>query len=67
MGFGIYAYDEDGNEIAYLRAYMGAFRMCKEQGYDWFNLIDETRIVVLAVAEEKKIFCFPIYNKQWKH
>lgn len=42
MGFDIYAYesDKETTEIAYLRAYMGAFRMCREQGYDWFELID---------------------------
>lgn len=40
LGFDIDVYDQDGKEIAYLRAYMGAFRMCREQGYDWFKLID---------------------------
>ena len=40
MGYDIYALDDKENEIAYLRAYMGAFRMCREQGYDWFKLID---------------------------
>ena len=40
MGFDITAYDNKGNEIADLHAYMGAFRMLSEQGYDWFTLID---------------------------
>ena len=50
MGFDIYAfpYDTidsaynftDDSEVAYYRTYMGGFRMMKEQGYDWFNLID---------------------------
>jgi len=40
LGFDISAYDLEGKEIAYLRAYMQAFRMCREQGYDWFKLID---------------------------
>lgn len=48
MGYDITAYEsaktwENINsvtEIAYLRTYMGAFRMCREQGYDWFKYID---------------------------
>jgi len=40
IGFDIYALNENGKEIAYLHAYMGAFRMLYEQGYDWFELID---------------------------
>ncbi len=40
MGFDISAYDEEKNEIAEHRAYMGGFRMMCEQGYDWFDLID---------------------------
>lgn len=42
MGFDITAYESEKEitEIAYLRTYMGAFRMCDEQGYDWFGLID---------------------------
>lgn len=43
MGFDIYAYDNRRKEIAYLRAYMGAFRMCREQGYDWFKLLDASK------------------------
>lgn len=41
MGFDITAYDDDDDqEVAYYRTYMGGFRMMKEQGYDWFDLID---------------------------
>jgi hypothetical protein len=48
MGFDITAYatDEETDdfdlveEVAYHRAYMGGFRMMREQGYDWFELID---------------------------
>jgi len=28
------------DEVAYHRAYMGGFRMMREQGYDWFKLLD---------------------------
>jgi hypothetical protein len=57
MGFDIYAIDEEGNEVAYLRAYMGAFRMCREQGYDWFKLIDaeECDGGVSGTGESKRI------------
>ena len=48
MGFDIFAYAidkrrnnrDDLKEVAYHRAYMGGFRMMREQGYDWFMLID---------------------------
>ena len=34
-------YDYDNlEEVSYHRAYMGGFRMMREQGYDWFELID---------------------------
>ena len=36
MGFEIHALDAGAS----LYAYMGAFRMCEEQGYDWFSLIN---------------------------
>lgn len=39
MGFDITAFDEINDEVAYLRTYMGAFRMLREQGFDWFKLI----------------------------
>lgn len=67
MGFDIYAIEnvlwESGDEIAYHRAYMGAFRMMREQGYDWFNLIDaeECNGGVSGNGTEKFIsgrFCF---------
>lgn len=34
------SFHDCNHEIAYLGAYMGAFRMLYEQGYDWFGLID---------------------------
>ena len=40
MGYDISAFDSEGREMANLNTYMGAFRMCREQGYDWFKLID---------------------------
>lgn len=48
MGFDITAlsleeYNDDWgkkDEVAYHRAYMGGFRMMREQGYDWFDLIN---------------------------
>lgn len=40
MGFDITAIDDEGKEVSYHRAYMGGFRMMREQGYDWFALID---------------------------
>nr|MDO8087327.1 hypothetical protein [Candidatus Sigynarchaeum springense] len=39
MGYDITAIDDDGNEIAYMRAAMGTFFLMKIQGYDWFELI----------------------------
>ena len=39
MGFDIYAYDDEKKTVAYFRTYMGGFRMMKEQGYDWFQLL----------------------------
>ena len=39
MGFDITAYDDKDEEIASMSAYMGAFRMLYEQGYDWFEMI----------------------------
>ena len=56
MGFDIFARDGE-EEVVYLRAYMGAFRMCEEQGYDWFELIDaqECNGGVSGTGEEKQI------------
>jgi len=43
MGYDISAFaDENENQetITDFHTYMGAFRMLREQGYDWFELID---------------------------
>lgn len=60
MGINIYdimGYDENGKEIAHMRAHIGAFRMISEQGYDWFKLIDATECDggVSGLGIEKKI------------
>jgi hypothetical protein len=55
--YDIIAYDENGKEIAHMRAFIGAFRMIWEQGYDWFKLIDATECDggVSGLGIEKKI------------
>ena len=57
MGFDITAYSTNKKEVAYHRAYMGGFRMMREQGYDWFLLIDasECDAGVSGNGDEKNI------------
>lgn len=40
MGYDIYAMGPGGEEVAYFQARMGTFRCLRQQGYDWFDLID---------------------------
>ena len=40
MGFTIKAMNMSDKTIAEIDAYMGAFRMCNEQGYNWFELLE---------------------------
>lgn len=64
MGFDIWAYDEKRHEVAYLRSYMGGFRMTAEQGYDWFKLIDasECDAGVSGNGDEKYISLDKLIN-----
>jgi len=57
MGYYISAYDENENEIAYLRIYSGGIVMTRELGYDWFKLIDASECDggVSGLAIEKNI------------
>ena len=40
LGFDIYAFDEDEEEVAYFRSHAGGFRWLSDEGYDWFALIN---------------------------
>ena len=66
--YDIYAYDDNGKEIAYLGTGMRAFRELIQLGYFWFELIDATECDggVSGMGIDKKIKLVNLLNAMKK-